>query len=327
MGSMSRSSSLIVDHSRYTIDVRDANTLFKLFSCLSLLFFSVSATLFTEASRSVDGAYPYNTFTIPCIVEATKLCASGVLLLYSNIKGEVVMSFSFLSFFSFSLPALCYFVSNNCMFFIIRELGPTTFQITNNLKILATGVLMRFFLGRTLTWLRWKALVLLVIGSAVTQLKYTANSGVQSSLVGYVYVFINAFASGAGGVISEKLLKGNSENVMDSIHWQNMQLYFFGLVFGLGSSFSTFRPAERIEPLAGFNAWAYATVASLAAAGLTVSYILKYLDNFVKCFVAAVSMIVVAVVHASLENKTVPLELVIGILLTCMALEQYNLAQ
>jgi len=315
------------NNSRYLPNVRDANTLLKISCCIALLFFSVSATLFAEASKSADGAYPYNTFMIPCVVEATKLCASGILLLYSKFTGEIVMSFTLLSFLSFSLPALCYFISNNCMFFIIRELGPTTFQITNNLKILATGVLMRVFLGRKLTWLRWKALVLLVIGSAVTQLKDARDSGAQKSAAGYVFVLINSFAAGAGGVISEKLLKGNKEGVVDTIHWQNMQLYFFGLMFGLSSSLSTFHSVERIEPFAGFNAWAYATVASLAAAGLLVSYILKYLDNFVKCFVAALSIIFVAVVHASIEKKTVQLDLVIGIVLTCMALEQYNLPQ
>ena len=52
------------------------------------------------------------------------------------------MTWSLQRFLSFAIPGFCYFVSNNCMFLIIRELGPTTFQITNNLKILSTGVLI-----------------------------------------------------------------------------------------------------------------------------------------------------------------------------------------
>ena len=42
-------------------------------SCVLLLFSSVSATIFTEASKLEDGTYPYNTFMIPCAVEAVKL--------------------------------------------------------------------------------------------------------------------------------------------------------------------------------------------------------------------------------------------------------------
>ena len=66
---------------------------------------------------------------------------------------------------------------------------------------------------------------------------------------------------------------------------------------------------------------------ALAAAGLLVSFILKYIDNMAKCFVSALSIVVVAVVHAAIRNETLQLNILIGIMLTCMALEQYNLPQ
>jgi len=299
----------------------------KVGSCAALLLFSVAATLFTEASKSADGTYPFNSFMIPCTVEAIKFLASTCLLLLQKIwGGDVVMSFTLRKVAHFSLPALCYFISNNCMFFIIRDLGPTTFQITNNLKVLATGVLMRLFLGKKLTWLRWKALVLLVIGSTVTQLESETSSEEKSNKVGFIFVLINSLAAGAGGVISEKLLKGKGESVVDSIHWQNMQLYFFGFLFGLGSMCNSQVDVDG-RFFEGFNAWAYATIASLAVAGLLVSFILKYLDNFAKCFVAALSIVLVAVVHSLIRQEPIRLKLVIGIILTCMALEQYNLPQ
>lgn len=227
-------------------------------------------------------------------------------------------------FVTFALPAMCYFVSNNCMFYIIRELGPTTFQITNNLKVLATGILMRIFLGRKLTWLQWKALVLLVLGSCVTQLQSAGSEEGKSSSFGYILVSFNCFASGAGGVISESLLKGNNQDVVDPIHWQNIQLYFFGFLFGLASSWSHITDAG---PFAGFNIWACGIVISLTLAGLLVSFILKYLDNFAKCFVAAIAIVCVAMVQAAANNEVPPPNLIIGILLTCLALEQYNLPQ
>ena len=300
------------------------NVFLKFGSCAALLFFSVSATLFTEASKSAHGIYPYNSFMIPCTVEVLKLCVSAALLVLTKLKGYGgVVSFSLVKFSAFCLPAMCYFVSNNCMFYIIRELGPTTFQITNNLKVLSTGVLMRLFLGRKLSWLRWKALLLLVIGSTVSQLS-SSNNNVQGSAIGYNFVLVNSISAGAGGVISEKLLKGPQDGVVDSIHWQNMQLFFFGVVFGIVSSISKSNTAGNI--FEGFNSWAYAAVASLTAAGLLVSFILKYLDNFAKCFVSALSILVVAVVHAGLQNQSLPLQVVLGIALTCMALEQYNLS-
>ena len=118
------------------------------------------------------------------------------------------------------------------MFYIIRELGPTTYQITNNLKVLSTALLMRVFLARKLSWVRWKALILLVVGSVVAELN---NDGGQmhGSALGYFLVLCSCFASSTGGVLTEKLLKGKSDaRESDSIHWQNIQLYFFGVLFG-----------------------------------------------------------------------------------------------
>ena len=298
----------------------------KLGCCIALLVFTVAATLFTEASKSEDGTYPYNTLVIPCSVEAAKLFVSSCLLAASILRGEKpLISFSAGKFLPYVLPALCYFVSNNCMFFIIRELGPSTFQIMSNLKVLATGILMRIFLGRKLTWLRWKALILLTLGSVVTQMSSGDLHRNRNTTLGYALVCINCFASGTGGVLSEKLLKGSPLSTVDSIHWQNMQLYFFGLLFGLVALLSTLRVDDEKGMFDGFNMYAYFTVTSLTTAGLLVSIILKYLDSFAKCFVAAVSIVFVAVIHAAMRDEWIPLNVAIGITLTCMALEQYNL--
>ena len=138
----------------------------KIVSCAALLIFTVSATVLTDISRAVDGTYPYNTFAIPCVVEAAKLFVSTMMLSTTYVLGHSVrLSFSYSRFLSFALPAFCYFVSNNCMFYIIRELGPTTYQITSNLKVFTTALLMRICLARKLSWTKWKALVLLVLGS------------------------------------------------------------------------------------------------------------------------------------------------------------------
>ena len=77
----------------------------------------------------------------------------------------------------------------------------------------------------------------------------------------------------------------------------------------------------------GFNKWAHATVMTASIAGLLVSFILKYIDNFAKCFVAVISIICVALWQAALQHEDLKLTVVIGIVLTCMALEQFHLPQ
>ena len=296
----------------------------KIVSCAALLIFTVSATVLTDISRAVDGTYPYNTFVIPCAVEAAKLLVSTVMLFTTYIFGySVRLSFSYSGFLSFALPAFCYFVSNNCMFYIIRELGPTTYQITSNLKVLSTALLMRVCLDRKLSWTKWKALVLLVLGSVNAEL--TDGKHLRGTFLGYFVVISSCFISSLGGVLSEKLLKGTTDlHLSDCIHWQNIQLYFFGVIFGLLSLmfFSDFNVSDGI--LHGFNFAAYSAVTALTVSGVSVSFILKYIDNIAKCFVMAASTLCVAWIHTSLKNENISLRLLSSIALTFLALDQYN---
>lgn len=298
----------------------------KIASCAALLIFTVSATVLTDLSRAVDGTYPYNTFVIPCAVEAAKLLVSTVMLFTTHILGHSVrLSFSYSGFLSFALPAFCYFVSNNCMFYIIRELGPTTYQITSNLKVLSTALLMRACLARKLSWTKWKALVLLVLGSVVAELTDDDGKHLRGSFLGYFAVISSCFISSLGGVLSEKLLKGTTDlHLSDCIHWQNIQLYFFGVIFGLFSLvfLSDFNVSDGV--FHGFNFAAYAAVTALMLSGVSVSFILKYMDNIAKCFVMAASTLCVAWIHTSLKNENISLRLLSSIALTFLALDQYN---
>jgi len=299
-------------------------------SCIALLFFSVAATILAEQSKSKDGTYEYNTFVIPLSVEVVKLAVSTVIMFYTNNMADISERLSLFSFGLYSVPALCYFISNNCMFYIIRELGPTTFQIANNLKLLSTAFLMRLVLSRRLTWLQIKALVILFCGSVITQLKGPSGGQqhrVGSMWLGYVLVFVNAFAAGIGGVYSEKLLKGTAmADKRGSLYFQNCQLYFFGVFFGM-LSLLTRTTKGSSDLFEGFNLAAYATIAVLAVCGLLVSFILKYLDNIAKCFVGALSMITVGLLHASTSSQSVPLNLFVGMVLTSIAIEQFTLPQ
>lgn len=307
-------------------------------SCVLLVSFTVSTTIFTEASKLKDGTYPYNTFVIPCAVEAVKLAASSAMFLRERgVRREFQnpLGFTKRDIVVYAFPAFCYFVSNNCMFYIIRYLGASTFQIMSNLKILSTGVFMRVFLNRKLSWMQWKALIMLVIGCMVTQLSATAHerhADERSPSAGYALVFVSIVAASVGGVFSEKILKDikhqESNGRKYSIHWKNMQLYVFGLMFGLISlcmdATSASLPGRNLFD--GFNAFAYATVATLAICGLLVSFILKHLDNVAKCFCTALSMLCVALLDSAMKAEIIPMRVVLGIILTGLALEQYNLS-
>ena len=103
-------------------------------------------------------------------------------------------------------------------------------------------------------------------------------------------------------------------------------VYFFGVIFGF-VSLSMQDDVGRKSLYDGFNGAAFGTVFALAACGILVSFVLEYLDNFAKCFVNTLSMLVVGVVHATTSAGGLRLPLVIGIVLTSVAIEQCNLSQ
>jgi len=212
------------------------------------------------------------------------------------------------------------------MFYIIKDLGPTAFQVTNNLKIFITAILMRILLFRKISWIRWKALIILAAGSVVTQLKCEEAVDQQLRIISYCIVLLNVLASGAGSVISELLLKGTGEDTSDSIHWKNMQLYSYGILFGCISYVQSTETVGTGNAFEGFNWAAWATVASLTIMGISVSFVLKHIDNIAKCFVTVLSMLAVALIQATLENDVLTLKLCIGVCLSCLAIEQYNLS-
>ena len=194
-----------------TNDSQPVSAWLKIASCVVLLGFQISSTIFTQLSKSPDGTYPYNSVLLAATVEMTKLAASSAFLVGLKLSGrEVRVTWSLQRFLSFAIPGFCYFVSNNCMFLIIRELGPTTFQIMNNLKILSTGVLMRVFLNRPLSWMQWRALALLFFGSVISEISDKPGHQLRGTLYGYLLVLVNTFVAATASVFSEKLLKGDS---------------------------------------------------------------------------------------------------------------------
>ena len=183
--------------------------------------------------------------------------------------------------------------------------------------------------------MQWKALFILVIGCMVTQLSSSVGevqTDSQSASIGYTLVFVSICASSAGGVISEKLLKDKNTQKSSvgetSIHWQNMQLYVFGLLFGVISLHMDVKStwAWNRSVFDGLNLFAYGVVFTSVIAGLLISFILKYLDNVAKCFCAAFSMLCVAFLDSAMKRQMIPLRVVLGIILTALAVEQYNLS-
>ena len=79
-----------------------------------------------------------------------RAAAARRLQLLSGKLARVLHEDSLLEFFSYATPSFIYFINNNCIFFILQAVDPTTFQLLSQMKTIFTGLLFRV-LKRQLT--------------------------------------------------------------------------------------------------------------------------------------------------------------------------------
>ena len=97
---------------------------------------------------------------------------------------------------------------------------------------------------------------------------------------GVAYAALSAALSGVAAVYTEWVLKRSSS----SLHWQNMQLYSWGVVGNAaGLAWADVRgglpPGAWMRSLLqGYNAWAYGAVLNLSLSGVLVAWIMMWAD-------------------------------------------------
>lgn len=136
----------------------------------------------------------YQTSTAVFMNEVLKLCICLTMALYeiaskhpqstpattlfSTLAGSVFSGDSW----KLAIPAMLYTLQNSLQYVAISNLDAATFQVTYQMKILATAVFSVVLLGRRLEGKKWVALVLLMAGIAIVQ-THTDKDPAQISLL------------------------------------------------------------------------------------------------------------------------------------------------
>uniref|UniRef100_A0A7S0L5G4 CMP-sialic acid transporter n=1 Tax=Coccolithus braarudii TaxID=221442 RepID=A0A7S0L5G4_9EUKA len=302
------------------------------FTCAAALFMSLQPILVT-LSKNEAGRFDYSVPASTMLSEMLKLGISATLLCRHRLTSNAALlsDDSVAEFFSYMLPALIYFVNNNCLFFILQAVDPTTFQLLSQLKTIFTGLLFRLCLNRRLSAVQYLALVTLACGTAVSQIPSAAtndpvshrHSHAVAAAAGVALSVLSCALSALGGVYSEKLLKGRPTA---SIHWQNIQLYIWGVVFNaLGTYLKDREALVSRGLLAGFDRRAGTVVMCNALNGLAISAVLKYADNIARVYAHAIAMMATMLACVQLFDAPVTPQLVLAVILVATSTFQYNL--
>lgn len=313
-------------------------------ACMAFVFFGVASTLCITASE-VNKRLPFNTTSANLLTEIMKFLVAtawwfrdeGHILLKN--KGDITATSSRITkkgFLLYAIPGLMYAVQNQLLYYAVFHLQPAMFQLSSKLKFVSTAVLHRLVLKRPLTSLQWLGIMTLMLGMMVSKgsllssaCKDNPISGVpeekggKSFTTGLFIVVATSTISGCSGIANEYLLKKVDEN--SHFMLKNMQLYLWGIIFNfVGSLLETRGGTEENEGFfKGFSFWVCLVILLKSAEGVSISFIMKYLDNIVKCFASAILVYVTTFCSHILFEEPVDFFFILGLAVVTVALILY----
>ncbi|XP_054764033.1 UDP-N-acetylglucosamine transporter-like isoform X1 [Lytechinus pictus] len=283
-----------------------------------LIVQTTTLVLTMRYSRTVQSEGPrYLSSTAVVLAECMKIVAC-ILLVYFQEGGGTIDGFAKvmreeivnkpIDSLKLAIPSGLYTLQNNLLFLALSHLDAATYQVTYQLKILTTAMFSVFMLGKQLNASKWISLILLMAGVALVQMpseskpKETEQS-MSSELIGLIAVLCACFSSGFAGVYFEKILKGTKQ----SLWLRNIQLAFFGVIFGLGGVIG--KDGSKVAEdgfLQGYNTITWVVVILQALGGLIIAAVIKYADNILKGFATSLSIILSTVISYYLLHDFTP---------------------
>jgi UDP-sugar transporter A1/2/3 len=228
--------------------------------------------------------------------------------------------------------AAIYGAMNILSFVALHYIGAGEFTICAQLKILTTAGFAVMILGTSLSFTKWRALALLVLGCILvaspsfTQSKSDSADKGLLQLFGYGAVLTEVVLSGFASIYFEKVVKSTTEVI--TIWERNFQLGFYSIIiYGGIIVYENFNLEVGVDRLA-WSSWSVLTIlVSIlgAAGGLLVAATLKYADSILKTLAAAGAIVLSTMLgHYCLGG---PLDMIvsIGALVSILSIANYTL--
>jgi UDP-sugar transporter A1/2/3 len=283
-----------------------------------------------------EGASTYAASTVVFSTELVKFTVCSSVLGPGNF-GTVRTDGGHRSNWLFIVPSLLYVLQNNLLFFGASQLSSLVYIVCTQFKIVTAAFASRLFLSRTITWVQWISLTVLVLGIVMVQLRsnprhYDQNrqhtqlpsEGLgRDPKRGFVAVMLASVTSGVAGVALEFIFK--QQAVKRSV-WQS-NLYLSSVSLPIAFAMMLVQDSTQVLEgnfFEGYDSVVFAVIVLQAAGGVLIGFVLKYADNILKCFAVAVSICCCVFYSVMIGQLSLSTELVIGVMLVLFAVTLYS---
>jgi len=245
------------------------------------------------------------------------------------------------------LPALLYAIQNNLLFVAVSNLDAAVYQVTYQLKIVASVFFAIAMRGKHVSRRQWLSLGLLFFGVVLVQLQETARAAVHSSATASATATPIASTSSADleptqptqqpllgltCVFAACLLSGFSGVYMEIMQQEASAFWLRSLLlgaWGLASSCVALLSADWGRVLEkgffyGYTSLVWVVAFNQAAGGILVAVVLKYADNILKTLSTSVSLVLSCVISVFLFDYEVTQQFVFGVAMVTVAVPLWN---
>ncbi|CAF1053243.1 unnamed protein product [Rotaria magnacalcarata] len=310
--------------------VHHSNTFMKYVSLVALTLQNALSILLLRYVRTVPGER-FIKSTAVITSEFQKTILSILLLIHE--ERNVIAAFKLIynkivrqpyDTFKTGIPALLYTLQNNLLFIAISNLDAATFQVSYQLKIFTTAVLMVIILRRQLNLVQWFALFLLFLGISLVQVENMTSATPKqdvSALYGLFAVMAACTLSGLAGVYFEKILKGSDVSV-----WiRNIQLGIFGMFFGALTMYLSDGAEVKAKGfLYGYTNMVWIATLVHSVGGLIVALVVKHADNILKGFATSAAIVLSCIVSMMLFDFELTILFTLGSVLVIFSIFLYS---
>ena len=143
---------------------------------LSLTSLVTVNIVLVNQSRNVDQESVYSATTAVFLIESAKLFVNLIILTIEkrSVKRALVLINTqifakWADTLKCSVPAFLYVIQNNLSYVALAYLDPGTFEVTLQVKLITTALLMKVLLGKVLAGMQWASLVMLLIGVCLAE--------------------------------------------------------------------------------------------------------------------------------------------------------------